>query len=43
MIKTGGYGDYQICVAEHLVRLGKFRRQKSRKILKELKGWKTII
>lgn len=22
MIKTGGYGDYQTCVAEHLVRLG---------------------
>lgn len=25
MIKTGGYGDYQTCVAEHLVRLGEIQ------------------
>lgn len=28
MIKTGGYGDYQTCIAEHLVRLGEIQTAK---------------
>ncbi|AZA89322.1 Uncharacterised protein [Chryseobacterium nakagawai] len=31
MIKTGGYGDYQTCVAEHLVRLGEIQTAKIQK------------
>lgn len=31
MIKTGGYGDYQICIAEHLVRLGEIETAKIQK------------
>lgn len=31
MIKTGGYGDYQTCVAEHLVRLGEIETAKIQK------------
>lgn len=31
MIKTGGYGDYQICVAEHLVRLGEIQTARIQK------------
>ncbi|ASK29131.1 hypothetical protein CEY12_02975 [Chryseobacterium sp. T16E-39] len=31
MIKTGGYGDYQTCVAEHLVRLGEIQTTKIQK------------
>jgi hypothetical protein len=31
MIKTGGYGDYQTCVAEHLVRLGEIQIAKIQK------------
>ncbi|MCS3529057.1 DUF4932 domain-containing protein [Chryseobacterium sp. JUb7] len=31
MIKTGGYGDYQACVAEHLVRLGEIQTAKIQK------------
>ncbi|MGG5207559.1 DUF4932 domain-containing protein [Chryseobacterium sp. MIQD13] len=31
MIKTGGYGDYQTCVAEHLVRLGEIQTARIQK------------
>lgn len=31
MIKTGGYGDYQNCVAEHLVRLGEIQTARIQK------------
>ncbi|MDM1555097.1 MULTISPECIES: DUF4932 domain-containing protein [Chryseobacterium] len=31
MIKTGGYGDYQTCVVEHLVRLGEIQTAKIQK------------
>lgn len=31
MIKTGGYGDYQTCVAEHLVRLGEIETARIQK------------
>ncbi|WP_347219199.1 DUF4932 domain-containing protein [Chryseobacterium sp.] len=31
MIKTGGYGDHQTCVAEHLVRLGEIETAKIQK------------
>ncbi|SIT22951.1 protein of unknown function [Chryseobacterium ureilyticum] len=31
MIKTGGYGDYQTCVAEHLVRLGEIQTARLQK------------
>jgi len=31
MIKTGGYGDYETCVAEHLVRLGEIETAKIQK------------
>lgn len=31
MIKTGGYGDYQTCIAEHLVRLGEIETAKIQK------------
>ncbi|WP_336960760.1 DUF4932 domain-containing protein [Chryseobacterium contaminans] len=31
MIKTGGYGDHQTCIAEHLVRLGEIETAKIQK------------
>lgn len=31
MIKTGGYGDYQTCVVEHLVRLGEIQTARLQK------------
>jgi hypothetical protein len=42
MIKTGGYGDYQTCVAEHLVRLGEIetaRIQKDEERVKRLQEY----
>lgn len=42
MIKTGGYGDYQTCVAEHLVRLGEIetaRIQKDQERVKRLREY----
>ncbi|WP_126650660.1 DUF4932 domain-containing protein [Chryseobacterium aureum] len=42
MIKTGGYGDYLTCVAEHLVRLGEIetaRIQKDDQRLERLKDY----
>lgn len=43
MIKTGGYGDYQTCVAEHLVRLGEIETAKIQKDFERAKSLKTII
>lgn len=41
MIKTGGYGDYQTCVAEHLVRLGEIQTAKLQKDLERAKKLET--
>ncbi|MBV8327426.1 DUF4932 domain-containing protein [Chryseobacterium sp.] len=40
MIKTGGYEDYQTCVAEHLVRLGEIQTAKIQKDFERAKRLK---